>query len=69
LKRASGPTVLPQQPAYLLSYFQRILLSLAASIHHGLKLQLDAPLEAIVHGLRVGCGRASEVSAGYVIEQ
>src|SRR5271167_4736369 len=51
LKQARGPTVFPQQPAYLLSDLQRVLFALAASFGHGLQLLFYAPLEAIVHGL------------------
>src|ERR1035441_921968 len=51
LKQACSPAVFPQRPACLLSYFERVLLALAAPLGHGLQLLLDAPLEAIVHGL------------------
>src|SRR5271165_5485156 len=51
LKQARGPTVFPQQPAYLLSDLQRVLFALVASFGHGLQLLFYAPLEAIMHGL------------------
>src|ERR1019366_1541204 len=34
LEQACGPAVLPQQPAHLLSYSERILFALAASFRH-----------------------------------